>query len=46
MHLKRRNSWPPDVFALDALNAYTWQRHLTEKRRFKRIVYKTKITVL
>ena len=22
MHLKRRNNWPPDVSALDALNDY------------------------
>ena len=28
MHLKRRNNWPPGVSALDALNDYTWQRHL------------------
>ena len=33
MHLKRRNSWPPDVSGLDALNDYTWQRHLAEKNR-------------
>ena len=39
MHLKRRNSWPPDVSALDALNDYVWQR--VEKSRFKCIVYKT-----
>jgi hypothetical protein len=26
INIKRRNSWPPDVSALDALNAYTWQR--------------------
>ena len=25
MHLKRRNSWPLGVSALDALNDYTWQ---------------------
>ena len=31
VHLKRRNSWPPDVSALDALNDYTWQRYLTKK---------------
>ena len=31
MHLKRQNSWPPGVFALAALNDYTWQRHLAEK---------------
>ena len=31
MILKRRNSWPPDVSALDALNDYTWQRQLAEK---------------
>ena len=30
MHLKRRNSWPPDVSALDALNDYMWQRHLAD----------------
>jgi len=41
MNFKRRNSWPPDVSALDALNDYLWQRHLAEKRRFKCIVYKT-----
>ena len=37
MYLKRRNSWPPGVSALDALNDYTWQT----PRRFKCIVYKT-----
>ena len=31
MHLKRQNSWPPDVSTLDALNDYTGQRHLAEK---------------
>ena len=31
MHLKRRNSLPPDISALDALNDYMWQRHLAEK---------------
>ena len=31
MHLKRRNSLPPDISALDALNDYIWQRHLAEK---------------
>ena len=41
MHLKRRNSWPPDVSALDALNDYTWQRYLAEKSRFNSIVNKT-----
>ena len=41
MHLKRRNSWPPDVSALDALKDYTWQRLLAEKSRFRCIVYKT-----
>ena len=41
VNLKRQNSWPPDVSALDALNDYTWQRHLAEKSRFKCIVYKT-----
>ena len=41
MHLKRQNSWPPDVSALDALNYYTWQKHLAEKSRFKYKVYKT-----
>ena len=30
MHLKRRNSWPPGVSALDALNDFTWHRHLAE----------------
>ena len=34
MHLKRRNNWPPGVSALDALNDYTWQKHLAEIRRF------------
>ena len=29
--LKRQNSWPPGVSALDALNDYKWQRHLAEK---------------
>ena len=33
MHLKRRNSWPPDVSGLDALNDYTWRGHLAEKNR-------------
>ena len=41
MFFKRRNSWPPDVSQLDALNDFTWQRHLAEKGRFKGIVYKT-----
>ena len=41
LHLKRRNSWPPDVSALDALNDYMWQRHLVEKSCFKCIEYKT-----
>ena len=41
MILKRRNSWPPDVSALDALNDYKWQRQLAEKSCFKSIVYKT-----
>ena len=41
MHLKRRNSWPPDVSALDALNDFTWQIQLAEKSRFKCIVCKT-----
>jgi len=41
MHLKRRNSWPPDVSAIDALNDNTWQRHLAEKSCFKCIVYLT-----
>ena len=27
--------------ALDALNDYTWQKHLAEKSRFKCTVYKT-----
>ena len=31
MHLKHRNSRPPDISALDALNDYTWKRHLSEK---------------
>ena len=39
MHLKRRNNWPPGVSALDALNDYTWKRHLAEKRRLKCIVF-------
>ena len=39
MHLKRRNSWPPDVSALDGLNDYMWQRHLAEKNYFKSTVY-------
>ena len=26
--LKRRNSWPPDVSTLEALNDYTWQKYL------------------
>ena len=30
MHLKRRNSWPPGVSALDTMNDYMWQRHLAE----------------
>jgi len=34
MHLNHRNSWPPVVSALDALNYYTWQRHLAEKKMF------------
>ena len=33
MHLKHRNSWSPDASALDALNDYTWQRHLAKKSR-------------
>ena len=42
MKLKRRNSWPSDVSALDALNEYTWQRHLAEKNVVLRaIVCKT-----
>ena len=41
MDLKRRNSWPPDVSALDSFNDYTWQRHLAEINRFKCIVHKT-----
>ena len=40
MHLKRQNSWPQDVSALDALNDYMWQRHLAEKSRFKFTKYK------
>jgi len=31
MHLKCRNSWPPDVSTLDALNDYMWQRRLAKK---------------
>ena len=34
MHLKRQNNWPPGVSALNALNDYTWQRHLAEKKVF------------
>ena len=41
MHLKRRNSCPPDVFALDALKDNVAWRHLAEKSRFKCIVYET-----
>ena len=44
MHLKRRNNWPRGVSAdsaLDALNDYTWQRHLAEKTSFNVHVYKT-----
>ena len=41
MHLKRRNNGPPGVSALDALNDYTRERHLAEKRLLKRIVYQT-----
>ena len=41
MHLKHRNSWSPDASALDALNDYTWQRHLAKKSRFECIVNKT-----
>ena len=41
MHLQRRNSWPPDVSALDALNDYMLQSQMAEKSRFKWIVYKT-----
>ena len=40
MHLKCRNSWSPDVSALNVLNDYTWQRHLAEKYRFKSIFRK------
>ena len=40
MHdLKHRNIWWQDVSALDALDDYTWQRHLAEKVVL--IVYKT-----
>ena len=45
MHLKRRNNWPPGVSALDALNDYTWQRHLAEKSLLKCIVYKSKALI-
>ena len=41
MHLKRENSWLPEVSALDALNDYAWQRHLVEKSCLKCILYKT-----
>ena len=35
MHLKRRNSWPPGVSGLDALNDFTWwQSRLAEKTSF------------
>ena len=34
MPLKRRNSWPPGVSALDGLNDFTWQRQLAEKTSF------------
>ena len=37
MHLNRRNSGPPDFSALDALNVYTWQRHLAGKSRLSGI---------
>ena len=43
MHLKRQNNWPPGVSALDALNDYTWQRHLAEKTSFK-VLFIKKIT--
>ena len=42
--LKRQNSWPPDDSALDALNDYTWQRHLVEKSCFKCKLYIKQIT--
>ena len=50
MHLKRPNSWPPDVSALDALNDYTWQRRLAEKvvlsaLYIKQITYVMKVRV-
>ena len=31
MHLKRQNSWPPDLSAHNALNDCMWERHLAEK---------------
>ena len=31
----------PDVSAFDALNDYTWQRHLAEKRRLSALYKKT-----
>ena len=42
MHLKRRYRWPQNVFALDALKEFKWQRRLAEKSSFQCIVYKTK----
>ena len=41
MHLKRLNSWLPDVSALDALNDYKWQRNLAGKSCFKCTAYIT-----
>ena len=41
MHLKRRYRWPQNVFALDALKEFKWQRRLEEKSSFQCIVYKT-----
>ena len=32
--LKTPKKWPSDVSALDALNDYTWHRHLAEKTSF------------
>ena len=41
MHLKRRYRWPQNVFSLDALKEFKWQRRLAEKSSFQCIVYKT-----
>ena len=43
MHIKRRNSWPPDVSALDALMAETPSG---KNRCFKCIVYKTNKNIM